>query len=413
MNKNSIFFTITVTFLIALFFILMSFGLILKINDTKENRILKRENNNISILVLREIRRNGINENLKQSLTNMNYELITNEDRIDEIFFDDDAIHQYTTKTKHTTIKYYKYKRRSLIFIINKHYKILLFDNNEYHDKVSKKPFIFLIIFLTFGFMYFITIKKLKAIKTLQSKMQELANENFDIDCATNKKDEISLLANEFDKTVKILKNTKDARDVFMRNIMHELKTPITKGKLLTHLELNDNNNEKMKNVFYRLESLINEFAFVEEIIHTKHSINIKEYFLIDIIDNAIDMLMCNEKNVIIDINNKKLNVDFKLFSIAIKNLIDNAMKYSSNQKVIIQNDNNDLIFKNKGEKLKFPLENYFQAFFKENNNKSDSSFGLGLYISKHILDANNYNITYEYKDEMNCFIIKPSINKI
>ena len=47
---------------------------------------------------------------------------------------------------------------------------------------------------------------------------------------------------------------------------MHELKTPITKGRFLTQLEQNPENNEKLKSVFNRLESLINEFASIEEL---------------------------------------------------------------------------------------------------------------------------------------------------
>ena len=86
-------------------------------------------------------------------------------------------------------------------------------------------------------------------------------------------------MANEFKKSALKLKSLKEARNIFIRNIMHELKTPITKGKFLTQLELNTENNEKLKSVFNRLESLINEFASIEELISSNKSIEKKVLF--------------------------------------------------------------------------------------------------------------------------------------
>ena len=45
-----------------------------------------------------------------------------------------------------------------------------------------------------------------------------------------------------------------------------------------------------------------------------------KFYFLDDVIDNAKDILMVEDENVISKYDNKKLEINFKLFSIAIKN---------------------------------------------------------------------------------------------
>ncbi len=51
-----------------------------------------------------------------------------------------------------------------------------------------------------------------------------------------SKKDEIAALANQFDSAVIKIKSLRDSRQLFLRNIMHELKTPITKGKLATEM---------------------------------------------------------------------------------------------------------------------------------------------------------------------------------
>ncbi|DAB28856.1 MAG TPA: hypothetical protein CFH78_00215 [Sulfurimonas sp. UBA10385] len=187
---------------------------------------------------------------------------------------------------------------------------------------------------------------------------------------------------------------------------MHELKTPIAKGKFLMQLPQTSQNVEIMQKVFYRLESLINEFAAIEELISTKKELHVKEYFLEDIIDNAIDILMCSDDEVIKDIDNIKIEADFNLFSIAVKNLLDNGIKYAKNKKVIVKTDVNKLIFENSGSKLIYPLESYFEPFFRGEDTKQNQSFGLGLYIVKHILDAHNMSLKYEHENGINRFII-------
>ena len=194
---------------------------------------------------------------------------------------------------------------------------------------------------------------------------------------------------------------------------MHELKTPIIKGKFLTQLEFSQENQNKMEKVFYRLESLINEFATIEELISSRKKIEKKSYFLEDVVDDAIDILMCEEDEVEKHIENFKIKVDFKLFCIALKNLIDNGIKYSKDKKVVIKTDGDKIILQNSGEKLLYPLENYFEPFFKGDNVKSNQSFGLGLYIVKNILDANGFTLEYEYNDGFNNFIIKKTPNDL
>jgi two-component system OmpR family sensor kinase len=177
---------------------------------------------------------------------------------------------------------------------------------------------VFSLLFITIVLVYIVTLKKLMPLKILKDKVKTLGDENFDFECCDLKgKDEVSLLANEFKKSALKLKSLKEARNIFIRNIMHELKTPITKGKFLTQLELNTENNEKLKSVFNRLESLINEFASIEELISSNKSIEKKFYFLDDIIDNAKDILMVEDENVILEYENQKFEVNFKLFSIA------------------------------------------------------------------------------------------------
>jgi len=409
MNRQSIFFTIGVSFIISILLVAVSF-LILITHDyrMKEGQLLDKY-----VPVMKMVNR--------QEKANFDEEFIKSLEEIDYKFFtqiaDINAI-TYNPRTKillerihpkHDDVfRILNLNEKNYIYLKKRGETILIQDDNS--SNTNSHIYIilvFAILFITIILVYLVTLRKLIPLKILKDKVKTLGDENFDFECCnTDRKDEVSLLAQEFKKSALKLKSLKEARNIFIRNIMHELKTPITKGKFLTQLEQNQENNEKLKSVFNRLESLINEFASIEELISSNKNIEKKFYYLDDVIDNAKDILMIEDEHVISKYENKKLEINFKLFSIAIKNLIDNAIKYSPSKEVIIKTEGQNIIFENSGDELKYPLENYFEPFF-SNEDKQKDSFGLGLYIIHNILKANNYTLEYEYVDGINRFICK------
>ncbi len=408
MNRQSIFFTIAVSFIISILLVIISF-LILITHDfkMKEGRLLDKY-----VPVSKMVSRQDFifDDMLVKNLAEMNYKLLTDTSEINIITYNPktkvlfERIHPRNNDIFRilnlNDVNYIYMKRRGDTVLIkdedtsnsNSHIYIIL---------------VFGILFITIVLVYLVTLRKLMPLKLLKDKVKTLGDENFDFECCNmNGKDEVSLLAMEFKKTALKLKSLKEARNIFIRNIMHELKTPITKGKFLTSLEQNEQNNEKLKSVFNRLEALINEFASIEELISSSKNIEKKFYFLDDVVDNAKDILMIEDEHVISKYENKKLEVNFKLFSIAVKNLIDNAVKYSPNKEVIIKNEDENIIFENEGKALEEPFERYFEPFF-SNEDKSKDSFGLGLYIVHNILKANGYILEYEYVDGINRFVCK------
>ncbi len=409
-NKNSILFTITITFIVSFILIFISFFVLYNSSSKREKHFQEKRNSDVVRIFMSEYRFGGITKDLKQNLKEMGFSIISDFNEQEKILNNKSLKIKKFKKRNKGFVKLLQLNNNNMIFINTPRCKVILKNNINIKNQQNVILMVFLTILISFIVLYFTTIKKLKPLKILKDKVKNFGDEDFDINCSTNKEDEISLLANEFDKSAKKLKKIKESRNVFIRNIMHELKTPITKGKFLTQLSQTKENTDKMQKVFYRLETLINEFATIEELISVKKTLNKKPYYLEDIIDNSIDLLMCDEDNIKKEFKNLKINVDFKLFSIAIKNLLDNGIKYSANKKVKIKTFDNQIVFENLGEKLKYPLENYFEPFFKGDNIKSNQSFGLGLYIVKHILEANDCSFKYEYKNETNKFIIKNKI---
>jgi len=404
MNKSSIFFSITVTFVALFVFMLISFGVLYKGSQKREEFFNHKRSLDIAHSIRKEIRRDRVmTKELEDYLEAMGFYLVLDKHRVLQ---NHNKHLKWKEGNRKMFLSSFELDGKNYLHIKNHKFGILLQDKYKADDFRTVMMFVFIFMLAGFTLLYFNTIRKLKPLKRLQESVKNIGEEDFDIICATTKKDEISQLANEFDKSAKKLKALKDSRNVFIRNIMHELKTPITKGQFLTQLPSTDENKESMQKIFYRLEALINEFASIEELISTKNEIEKKDYFLSDIIDNASDLLMGSEESVSQEFEDIKVNVDFKLFSIAVKNLMDNAIKYSPDKRVSLKTEGSQIVFENRGKMLAHPLEEYFEAFFKAENIDSRQSFGLGLYITKHILDANQLRLRYEYTDGMNRFII-------
>lgn len=409
MNRQSIFFTISVSFIISICLVIISF-LILITHDyrMKEGQLLDKY-----VPVMKMINRqekSKIDDEFIKSLEEINYKLYIYTTDINAITYNPKTqiLFEKVHPKSDDIFRVLSLNDKNYIYMKKRGETLLIEDNNSSNSNSHIYIIlVFAILFITIILVYLITLRKLMPLKILKDKVKTLGDENFDFECCnTDGKDEVSLLAVEFKKSAEKLKSLKEARNIFIRNIMHELKTPITKGKFLTQLEQNEQNNEKLKSVFNRLESLINEFASIEELISSNKNIEKRFYYLDDIVDNAKDILMVEDESVISKYENKKLEINFKLFSIAVKNLIDNAIKYSPNKEVLIKTENENIIFENSGEELKYPLEKYFEPFF-SNEDKQKDSFGLGLYIISNILKANNYSLEYEYIDGINRFICK------
>jgi two-component system, OmpR family, sensor kinase len=295
----------------------------------------------------------------------------------------------------------------------NFEHSFMEFENIILIDGANEKEFkyfwvlvLFIIDILLIWFLIFLR-KKLRPLLLLKENMIKLSTGNFLISTKTDGKDEISQVANEFDYAMKQLRQLKESRNLFLRNIMHELKTPITKGKLVTDMYDDCERKHILIRVFQRLEYLLSEFAKIEELTSGKISLEKNEYYAIDLIEQAFDILLIDNNKIDIEDNaDLILNVDFELFSIALKNLIDNSITYNTNghPQIFIEKDSIKIV--NKGEKLEKDIEEYYKPFNHEYED-STNGLGLGLYISNNIIKIHNYKLEYEYINNYHNFVIK------
>ena len=271
------------------------------------------------------------------------------------------------------------------------------------NDKTILNILVFLDVFVLLLIFLYI-LKLLNPLKTITNVIENFAKGNLSTRIDINSKDEIGILANSFNTMASSLENSIKTREELLRDIGHELRTPIAKGKFAIEKIDDFSQKELLKKIFLDLETLTNELIELEKLNITK--LNITNFDAETLVIESLGKLYLDDESKI-EVNmieNFKISADLYYLSIAIKNLIDNALKYAASYPITIEVDKNRISILNKGEKLSKELEYYLKPFTQELSQRD--GFGLGLSIVKKILDRHNFRITYEYKDHSNIFRI-------
>ena len=297
-----------------------------------------------------------------------------------------------------------QYRKTIYFYIQTKDGAIIIQDEDLKPYKYLNVLYTYATVIAIIAISFFMILQKLRPLIRLRRKIALFGDGDMNISFKTKASDEIGLISNELESARQKIRNLIESRTLFLRNIMHELKTPIAKGTIATQMLDTQKQKDRFSSIFGRLESLVTEFAMIEEVTSLGDKSAYKEYRLVDIIDGAVDMAMVEKSCVSIDVDaNIKIFASYRLYTTAIKNMIDNGIKYSPDAHVKILIINKELSFESKGECIKYPLQYYIEPFTKENPSKN--SFGLGLYLVDSILKVHDEVLAHEYDNGVNRFI--------
>mgnify|MGYP000264080194 FL=1 len=276
-------------------------------------------------------------------------------------------------------------------------------DEKNLNEKNILNFLVFLDIFVLFLiFLYILNL--LTPLKKITKEITNFANGELSSRININSKDEIGILADSFNKMATSLENSIKTREELLRDIGHELRTPIAKGKFAIEKIDDFSQKELLKKIFIDLEILTNELIELEKLNLTK--LNLTTFSAETLIIESLEKLYLEDESKI----EIKINEDFKIsgdlhyLSTALKNLIDNALKYAISFPIIIETNKNEISISNKGTKLSKELEYYLKPFTQELSQRD--GFGLGLSIVKKIMDKHGFQVDYSYENEFNIFRI-------
>jgi signal transduction histidine kinase len=205
---------------------------------------------------------------------------------------------------------------------------------------------------------------------------------------------------------------------VMMRNISHDLRTPLTSAAGYTDLILNSDLTEdekisEMKIVearLKRLTELVDSFFEFSKILTTNKEIELETVNLIGILEECIgnfyeDYKKENREVDFITSNNKiSISTNRTMLSRIFENLISNALKYGSgNLTIEVISENADAIrisFTNRIIDKDLDTGRIFDDFYTTDISRTKGSTGLGLAIAKEFTEQLNGNIEAHIEDD-------------
>ena len=291
------------------------------------------------------------------------------------------------------------------IYVNMPFHNYMLTDKND--EKTIEIAFIVgSVIFIILVLIYIMLLKKLAPIRKLNKQIERFGEGDLNVKITYDGDDEIGKIAKSFDSAIKHIRQLINSKNLFMRNIMHELKTPITTSRIIAETVEDDMARGVLIKSFNRMNELIEDLAQIERITMYSFTPVKDNYKLSEIFEQTKDMLLKDEKHFEFKYEDSEIYTDKELLALVLKNLIDNAIKYSPNNFALIQVIGNKILVKSKGEKLKEDLSYYIEPFSQEE--KRSSGFGLGLYIVANVSEKLGYKLRYRYneKDQENIFEI-------
>ncbi|EOI6101377.1 ArsS family sensor histidine kinase [Campylobacter jejuni] len=397
MTKNySIYTKLIILFVVTFFLVCVLFIVLLKIEGS-----LKQENLIKNLLISYE---NTSGTKIGSYLENSGFNTIQNPYLVKSIRNNGQSL--FKANGEFCTLSSLKYHSNLYFDVQCKDFDGLYEENTS--DRVYN---LLLIGFFSFSllvvFMYFSVLKSLEPLKKLRRQVAKVANGE-QPDFLDYQEDEVGKIAFEFQKAFKKNQELIQSRQLFLRTIMHELKTPIGKGRIISEMIKEDRQKERLIAIFLRMDSLINEFAKIENLFSKNYNLHFKPSRFSTILEEAKEHLMRDDFNKVVKVDIRDdalINVDMEIFSVILKNLIDNALKYSNNGTCELFCCKECFTIKNPGKPLAEPIEHYLEAFTREKHNQV-KGMGLGLYIVSEVCKLHNFDLIYFYDDGKHCFKI-------
>lgn len=274
--------------------------------------------------------------------------------------------------------------------------------------------------------VYFITERITSPLKDISAAAKQFAEGRFDVRVPVRGNDEIGRLAVAMNNMAESLDNYDTMRNTFMSNVSHDLRSPMTAISGFIDGIL-DGVIPPEKHEYYlrivsteikRLSRLVASLLDLSRIQAGERKFTMAPF---DMCEMCREILISFEQKI----NEKKLEVEFDCPDSALSvmadrdaiyqivyNLCDNAVKFSSEGGTLritvkrVKSRKALVSVYNEGQGIApADLPYVFERFYKSDKSRglNKSGVGLGLFISKTIIEAHGETIWAESEHERNC----------
>lgn len=279
-------------------------------------------------------------------------------------------------------------------------------------------------------FVFFISGIIIEPIKNILKVIQKMSDGHLNQRIEVKGHNELYQLSSAFNDMAEKLEEVETTRQEFVSNVSHELKTPLSSIKVLSEsLLLQDGIPEEMYREFLhdinsevdRMAAIINDLLQLVKLDRKQTAIVFKPVNINKCVENILKRLqpLYDKKNIHIIYENTKsviADADEMKLSLALSNIIDNAIKYTPSNGVVtitISSDHQNAFIKVQDTGIGIPDEyqsKVFERFYRvdKTRDRDTGGTGLGLAITHSTILLHNGSIKLtSHEEEGSTFFVR------
>lgn len=317
----------------------------------------------------------------------------------------------YTSVTSFGEIKILLDENKRYLLFLSYLDETLLVQDRSQEESFLEKDFLGYLIFadiFILGIIFLLILKILYPLKKISKNIQKFGEGALHVRMEDLGKNELGELTKVFNAMADNIEALVDSRQRLLGDIGHELRTPIAKSKIALEMIEEGKYQKILKKAISQIDEMTKELLNIEKLNANVDALKMESFNIETLIAEAFSKLLI-EDETLVDIHieeNFDIHGDLNYLSIALKNLIDNALKYTTQKPIVIEVKGRTISVKSQGEALEHDLLFYCEAFSQGDNSRNQEGFGLGLGIVKKILDKHGFELILTCKDGWNSFSI-------
>ncbi len=268
---------------------------------------------------------------------------------------------------------------------------------------------VFILIFVALTYNYIRL--RLKPIQLMKKRLLALEKGDLESKIKIMGTDELAELSVSFNKLISDIKDLINQKHRLLLDVSHELKSPLARMLLLVEMIPAESKHvDSLREEISFLNDMISNLLLTDKLDIPYSQLSLEEISFSDLLNKILGFFNQSQQKKIhitsMAISDKKsvLKVDLTKMIICIKNILHNGFNYADTDKglevaVVQKNGGHKVMIQDFGPGISdADKEHIFESFYRSESSKSTSGFGLGLSISKKIIEAHRGTIGLETK---------------
>jgi len=254
-------------------------------------------------------------------------------------------------------------------------------------------------------FTFLLVKRMISPIQNIQQAATKIGQGDLKHRINVSREDELGVLAKEINFLADNVVEMLEAKQRLNMGVSHELRSPLTRAKLQVEMLSDPIKRENLLDEIQAMESIISTLLESEAINYGHKKLDIG---IVDI-NKTIEELISTSQflegiRIRFDLGEEiSIDADPILFQVMLKNILENASRYTSDKKKQIdvethQEDHSiEITIRDYGPGLNMKdIEKVFEPFYRaeESRSRNSGGYGLGLYLTKQIVDAHGGQIS-------------------